>query len=132
LLAEMDLAHQQAQTELDRLRQAVLLANEHTSPELTLSDLIDLSSRYFADIDGSQQPLLEADEVAALSIGRGCLSEQERKQMESHVIISSHPPPSVDEAYNRFPRSSTRTTRRWMASAIREACRLPRSHWNPG
>ena len=46
---------------------------------------MDLPGRTFSDMDGHPQPFLTTNEVAALSIRRGSLSDKERREIESHV-----------------------------------------------
>jgi hypothetical protein len=47
--------------------------------------LMDLTSRAFTDMEGNRQPFLTPNELSALSIRRGSLSEKERREIESHV-----------------------------------------------
>jgi len=64
----------------------VVQANEPTIlEEGSFRALMDLTSRSFADVEGSRQPFLSPNEVAALSIRKGSLSEKERREIESHV-----------------------------------------------
>ena len=46
---------------------------------------MDLPARTFSDMDGNPQPFFTSNEVAALSIRRGSLSDKERREIESHV-----------------------------------------------
>jgi response regulator RpfG family c-di-GMP phosphodiesterase len=88
-LAEMDRAHEQAQQELDRLVELVSSANQPAAlSEDTLGTLVGLPRRSYPDLDGTRRPLLSPAEVATLSIGRGSLTERERREMESHVTHS--------------------------------------------
>jgi 3',5'-cyclic-nucleotide phosphodiesterase len=105
MLADMDGANRKAQEELDELLQAVRQANEPLRPEVERSALSDLSRRTYADIDGSRQPLLTADELAALSIPRGCLSKKEASQIQMHVSYSFRILSTVPwtGAYSRIP-----------------------------
>ena len=52
------------------------------------SSLDAIHRRRFLDIQGLSQPLLTKQEVHALSIGRGTLTPQERKEIETHVTHS--------------------------------------------
>ncbi len=88
LLVEMDHAHAQALEELDQLLQVVRQANEPLSAEVDKSALIDLSRRTYTETDGSRQPMLTAQELAAVSIRKGFLSQGERRQIHSHVSDS--------------------------------------------
>ena len=64
----------------------IIQANEPTIlEEESFRALMDLPNRTFADIDGNRQPFLTPNEVSALSIRRGSLSEKERREIESHV-----------------------------------------------
>jgi HD-GYP domain-containing protein (c-di-GMP phosphodiesterase class II) len=85
-LALLDLEFVQRQQELDALLRTILQANEPTVlEEGSFRALMDLTSRTFSDIDGNPQPYLTPNEVQALSIRRGSLSEKERREIESHV-----------------------------------------------
>lgn len=86
LLLEMDRAHDAQREEIDALLQTIVQANEPTIlEEESFRALMDLTSRSFADGDGNRQPFLTPNEVAALSIRKGSLSEKERREIESHV-----------------------------------------------
>jgi HD-GYP domain-containing protein (c-di-GMP phosphodiesterase class II)/response regulator of citrate/malate metabolism len=86
LLEEMDLAYEDRQRELDQILRMVGQANEPSIlEEQSFRALMDLPTRSFADIDGNRQPYLTPNEVMALSIRRGSLSEKERREIESHV-----------------------------------------------
>jgi HD-GYP domain-containing protein (c-di-GMP phosphodiesterase class II) len=86
LLVHMDRNHDERQREIDQILRMVLQANEPTIlEEESFRALMDLPARSFSDIDGNRQPFLTPNEVAALSIRKGSLSEKERKEIESHV-----------------------------------------------
>jgi HD-GYP domain-containing protein (c-di-GMP phosphodiesterase class II) len=86
LLAEMDRAHEERQREIDGVMRMVTQANEPTIlEEESFRALMDLPGRTFADMDGNPQPFLTPNEVQALSIRKGSLSEKERREIESHV-----------------------------------------------
>jgi HD-GYP domain-containing protein (c-di-GMP phosphodiesterase class II) len=92
LLAEMDATYRQRQEEVDHIAQIVrqaneplLLAEERVHEEERFRALMDLPNRTFLDADGQHQPFLTLNEVQALSIRRGSLSEKERREIESHV-----------------------------------------------
>src|SRR5262245_15915977 len=86
LLSEMDRAYQERQDEIDRILRMVLQANEPTIlEEESFRALMDLPNRSFSDMDGNRQPYLTPNEVSALKIRRGSLSEKERREIESHV-----------------------------------------------
>jgi hypothetical protein len=82
----MDQAHEQQQQELDRLLEMVRGANKPSIlEEESVRTLLDLPLRKYRDLEGERRPLLTPDEVGALSIRRGSLSERERREIESHV-----------------------------------------------
>jgi HD-GYP domain-containing protein (c-di-GMP phosphodiesterase class II) len=86
LLAQMDRDFEGRLAELDDYLRMVVHANEPTIlEEQSVRALHDLISRTFTDADGNPQPYLTANEVSALSIRRGSLSEKERVEIESHV-----------------------------------------------
>jgi HD-GYP domain-containing protein (c-di-GMP phosphodiesterase class II) len=86
LLAQMDAAYEDRQRDIDGLLRMVTQANEPTIlEEESFRALMDLPSRTFADMEGNLQPFLTPNEVQALSIRRGSLSEKERREIESHV-----------------------------------------------
>ncbi len=71
--------------ELETFWQTIQTANIPTlQPEGGSAQLADIASRY-VDVDGQRQPLLDARELRLLSIRKGSLDEEERRQMESHV-----------------------------------------------
>jgi HD-GYP domain-containing protein (c-di-GMP phosphodiesterase class II) len=86
LLAQMDAAYAERQQEIDATLRTVLQANEPSIlEEESFRALMDLPGRNFQDMDGNPQPFLTSNEVAALSIRRGSLSDKERREIESHV-----------------------------------------------
>jgi HD-GYP domain-containing protein (c-di-GMP phosphodiesterase class II) len=86
LLAEMDSQHEERQKEIDQVLRMIVQANEPSIlEEDSVRALLDLPNRTFRDLDGNRQPFLTPNEVAALSIRRGSLSEKERREIESHV-----------------------------------------------
>jgi len=85
-LAELDRAYEQRQHELDLMLRTISQANEPSIlEEESFRALMDLPSRTFSDIDGNHQPFLTPNELQALSIRRGSLSDKERREIESHV-----------------------------------------------
>jgi HD-GYP domain-containing protein (c-di-GMP phosphodiesterase class II) len=86
LLAQMDAAYNERQRDIDGLLRMVTQANEPTIlEEESFRALMDLPGRTFSDMEGNLQPFLTPNEVQALSIRRGSLSEKERREIESHV-----------------------------------------------
>jgi response regulator RpfG family c-di-GMP phosphodiesterase len=64
----------------------IMQANEPSVlEEDSVRALLDLPNRTFRDPEGNRQPFLTPNEVSALSIRRGSLSEKERREIESHV-----------------------------------------------
>ncbi|WP_233575762.1 HD domain-containing phosphohydrolase [Noviherbaspirillum saxi] len=78
--------------ECARLRQfmeAIRAANEPAiSHTASAGGLRDVMEYLYHDTDGCAMPLLEEAEFSALSVSRGCLTEDERRQIESHVVDS--------------------------------------------
>lgn len=73
--------------EVDLYFETVLKADEPTVlPEGSFEKLTEIAARYYRDFDGSEKPLLMPDEVRLLSIRKGSLDENERLQIESHVV----------------------------------------------
>jgi HD-GYP domain-containing protein (c-di-GMP phosphodiesterase class II) len=86
LLAEMDSTHEERQRDIDSILRMVMQANEPSIlEEDSVRALLDLPNRTFRDPEGNRQPFLTPNEVSALSIRRGSLSEKERREIESHV-----------------------------------------------
>jgi HD-GYP domain-containing protein (c-di-GMP phosphodiesterase class II) len=86
LLAEMDANHEERQREVDSILRMIMQANEPSIlEEDSVRALLDLPNRTFRDPEGNRQPFLTPNEVSALSIRRGSLSEKERREIESHV-----------------------------------------------
>ncbi|MFS8071824.1 MAG: HD-GYP domain-containing protein, partial [Byssovorax sp.] len=86
LLAEMDRNYEGQKEELETLLKLVLSSNEPTIlEEESFRTLMDLTTRTYTDLEGARQPYLTPNEVSALSIRKGSLSEKERREIESHV-----------------------------------------------
>jgi HD-GYP domain-containing protein (c-di-GMP phosphodiesterase class II) len=86
LLAQMDRAYEKGQEEVDQILRMILQANEPTIlEEESFRALMDLPNRTYNDAEGNRQPFLSPNEVSALSIRKGSLSEKERREIESHV-----------------------------------------------
>ncbi len=76
-------------TRLERFFATIRHANEPAiSPSESLIDLRDVLAYTYRDIDDLSLPLLEESEFAALSLPKGCLTPEERLQIESHVADS--------------------------------------------
>ena len=75
--------------ELDRYTEFVVRANEPTIlPSSEFGGLAEIAGRSYRDARGKEHPYLTADEVRSLSIARGSLDPDERRQIESHVVHS--------------------------------------------
>ncbi|HEY2114880.1 MAG TPA: HD domain-containing phosphohydrolase [Candidatus Angelobacter sp.] len=73
--------------EVDEYAEAIVWANEPTVlPEGNFDSLVDIANLHYEDLDGTRRPVLTMDEVQMLSIRKGSLDEEERLQIESHVL----------------------------------------------
>jgi HD-GYP domain-containing protein (c-di-GMP phosphodiesterase class II) len=73
--------------EVDKYFKTILESNEPTVlPEGNFDRLVDIAARHYLDFDGDEKSLLTEDEVRLLSIRKGSLDDEERKQIESHVV----------------------------------------------
>lgn len=70
---------------LDAIRRANEPAISHTEGTQELSDVMAYA---FDDPCGEETRLLNEGELSALSLSKGCLTADERKQIESHVVDS--------------------------------------------
>jgi HD-GYP domain-containing protein (c-di-GMP phosphodiesterase class II) len=67
--------------------EAIVWANEPTVlPEGDFAPLLAIAGLEYEDLDGKKRPVLTTDEVQMLSIRKGSLDDDERLQIESHVI----------------------------------------------
>src|SRR6266700_1815294 len=74
-------------SELDECLQAIIGANEPTVlPEGNFDRLFKIGRLQYEDIDGEKRQLLTPAEVQLLSIRQGSLDEEERLQIEAHVL----------------------------------------------
>jgi HD-GYP domain-containing protein (c-di-GMP phosphodiesterase class II) len=75
--------------ELDRYSAFIGRANEPTLlPTGDFELLQEIAQKTYRDPRGTERPYLSSDEVRFLSIPRGSLDEDERRQIESHVVHS--------------------------------------------
>ena len=75
--------------ELERCAEFVARANEPTIMPSGDFELVgEIAKRSYSDPRGAKRPYLTADEVQLLSIPRGSLAENERREIESHVVHS--------------------------------------------
>jgi hypothetical protein len=85
-LRSLEADHVLRQAELDRALEVVNRSNEPSVLEAnTAHALLELPSQSYLDVDGVVRPYITANELEALSIRRGSLSDQERIEIESHV-----------------------------------------------
>ena len=76
-------------TELDRYVEFIAKANEPTIlPASDFEVLTEIAQKTYRDPRGVERPYLTSDEVRYLSIPRGSLDPDERRQIESHVVHS--------------------------------------------
>ncbi|MFL6674485.1 MAG: HD-GYP domain-containing protein, partial [Massilia sp.] len=74
---------------LDDFLVTIRRANEPAvSPGAELPDLRDIAQYPCCDPDGERLHLLDDNELAALSLPKGCLTADERRQIEAHVVDS--------------------------------------------
>jgi HD-GYP domain-containing protein (c-di-GMP phosphodiesterase class II) len=84
--AELDQERAARRAELERYLEAVVRANEPTVlPEGSFEELMKLGERTIVDPDGETRPLLSGEEIRFLTIRKGNLDDQERREIESHV-----------------------------------------------
>ncbi|MFN7133020.1 MAG: HD-GYP domain-containing protein, partial [Myxococcales bacterium] len=86
VLAEEAEKQAAAYKELDEIFAFILACNRPTVLATGgFERLAEIGARTFTDLEGRPRPYLTAQEVAALSIPKGSLSEHERREIESHV-----------------------------------------------
>jgi response regulator RpfG family c-di-GMP phosphodiesterase len=75
--------------ELDRYAEFIARANEPTLlPTSDFDVLNEIAHKTYRDPRGTERPYLSSEEVRFLSIPRGSLDADERRQIESHVLHS--------------------------------------------
>lgn len=85
--ASFDSRLSDAVKDLDRHLQSILAANEPTVlPGGDFQELSRIADVHYLDGDNGRKPLLTQEEVRLLSIRKGSLDEDERRQIEAHVI----------------------------------------------
>jgi HD-GYP domain-containing protein (c-di-GMP phosphodiesterase class II) len=73
--------------ELNEYEEAIIWANEPTVlPEGNFEKLLDIANLHYEDMHGKKRPVLTMDEIQMLSIRKGSLDEEERLQIEAHVV----------------------------------------------
>jgi HD-GYP domain-containing protein (c-di-GMP phosphodiesterase class II) len=81
--AKFDAELKQRLEQVDSYFQTILTSNE---PEGNFQHLLNIAATNYIGWDGSRNPLLTDDEVRLLSIRKGSLDDQERLEIESHVV----------------------------------------------
>lgn len=85
----IDLESSRLLAELDRYIEFVTRVNEPTILPLTDFELLtEISQKTYRDPRGTERPYITSEEVRFLSIPRGSLDPDERRQIESHVVHS--------------------------------------------
>jgi HD-GYP domain-containing protein (c-di-GMP phosphodiesterase class II) len=73
--------------QVDEYTEAIVWANEPTVlPEGNFDQLMEIANLHYEDLGGKKRPILTLEEVEMLSIRKGSLDEEERLQIESHVL----------------------------------------------
>jgi HD-GYP domain-containing protein (c-di-GMP phosphodiesterase class II) len=87
--SRLDEAFRRRQVELEEHLRFVREANEPTLlPQGKFAYLRDISRDTYLDLCGNERRLLTPEEMQSLSVPQGTLDEEERKQIESHVVHS--------------------------------------------
>lgn len=85
-LEQLTRKHGHEEARIERLWTLVMAANEPTIMDgERLDELADLALLKFKDAHGRMQNYLADDEVAALQVARGSLTDAERREIQSHV-----------------------------------------------
>lgn len=85
-LMALEADHARKQAEIEIALEVIAKSNEPSVLDgETAHALLELPSKSYLDVDGVTRPYITANELEALSIKRGSLSEQERIEIESHV-----------------------------------------------
>jgi len=88
-LKTIDLEASTLVRELERCAEFIAKANEPTiMPSSDFGFVGELARKSYRDPRGAQRPYLTDDEVQMLTIPRGSLAPEERRQIESHVVHS--------------------------------------------
>jgi len=86
---EVEQMKEELARQLDELDDARAIVEAANVPTVTYSaefdKLMQLSELTYEDVDGRRLPYLDDDELTALTISRGTLTEPERIEIESHV-----------------------------------------------
>jgi HD-GYP domain-containing protein (c-di-GMP phosphodiesterase class II) len=77
----------EALEELDGYFQAIMQANEPTVlPDGNFDALAKIAEVHYTEATGGSKPLLTQDEIRLLSIRQGSLDDDERREIEAHVV----------------------------------------------
>ncbi|MGS0765372.1 HD domain-containing phosphohydrolase [Syntrophomonas curvata] len=90
-LEQLDKCWQMEQDYLKESRELVLKCdNPSTFVDSELKEKIqEIASRTYLDRDGAQKPWLKEEELTALSVSKGTLTDTERRIMEDHVVVTA-------------------------------------------
>ena len=109
-----ELSAEEWQAEKERLaenREAILSANKAGFlPDETVEKVKEIALRTFVDTDGAEKTFLTEEELTCMLIRKGTLSDEERKIMQSHVIMTEK---FLNEVH--FPKRFSNVTR-WASS----------------
>lgn len=84
--AQLDAELEETLARFDEYLEAVKKANEPAFLEGEVASILkEIGDATFPTEDGEEMPLLSEEEIKRLSIKKGSLSEEERKEIESHV-----------------------------------------------
>lgn len=87
---EIEQMKQELAVQLDAVDEARATVEAANIPTIThtaeFAKLMELGQLTYEDIDGSELPYLNDDELTALTVARGTLTGPEREQIESHVV----------------------------------------------
>jgi 3',5'-cyclic-nucleotide phosphodiesterase len=119
---------------LDEFFDVIVRANEPSISHTAVPPELDAIRSYAChDAQGAPFRLLSDDEYAALSVCKGCLTPDERHQIEAHVADSySFLILRGRASRPACRRSPTATTKSWTDRATRWACTAARSACRPG
>lgn len=86
-LAGVDRDARERLAEIDEFVQFILAANEPSVlEEGGFERIADIAVRTYVDAAGKERPFLTGEEAAALQLGKGSLTPEEREQIQSHVV----------------------------------------------
>ncbi|MBW7850549.1 MAG: GAF domain-containing protein [Rhodospirillales bacterium] len=87
---ELRAAYERESADLDadrRFLEEINVGGEFMAPD-KLERLAAIAKRRWHDADGTERPLLDENEVANLSIARGTLTDDERKVINDHIVLT--------------------------------------------